>query len=196
MSDPLFDGDDDGNTPLEAEEREQLIPSYITLRSELNEAELANIADASRWLGSRKRDTLDLSFLNELHKRMYGDVWKWAGKYRTPQRNIGIEAYRIPVELYQAIDDAKFWVEHKTYPPNEIALRFSHRVVAIHPYPNGNGRFSRMIGDLLAVQLGEPRFTWGRINLVDPSETRKEYIAALQSADAGDFEHLFAFARS
>ncbi len=196
MSDPLFDGDDDGNTPLEAEEREQLIPSYITLRSELNEAELANIADASRWLGSRKRDTLDLSFLNELHKRMYGDVWKWAGKYRTTQRNIGIEAYRIPVELYQAIDDAKFWVEHKTYPPNEIALRFSHRVVAIHPYPNGNGRFSRMIGDLLAVQLGEPRFTWGRINLVDPSETRKEYIAALQSADAGDFEHLFAFARS
>jgi Fic-DOC domain mobile mystery protein B len=196
MNDPLFEGDDDANTPLEAEEREQLIPSYITTRAELNEAELANIADAVRWLGSRRRDILDRNFLNELHRRMYGDVWKWAGKYRTTPRNIGIEAYRIPVELYQVIDDARFWVEHETYPAGELAVRFSHRVVAIHPYPNGNGRFSRMIGDLLAVQLGQPRFTWGRVNLVTPSETRKEYIAALKAADAGDYEHLTAFSRS
>lgn len=196
MSDPLFDGDDDANTPLEAEEREQLIPSYITTRAELNEAELANIADALRWLGTRRRDILDQSFLNELHKRMYGDVWKWAGSYRTTPRNIGIEAYRIPVEFYQAIDDAKYWVANETFSPDEIAVRFSHRVVAIHPYPNGNGRFSRMIGDLLAVQLGQQRFTWGRVNLVDATETRKEYIAALKAADAGDYDHLIAFSRS
>ncbi len=196
MSDPLFDREDEANTLLEAEEREQLIPSYITLRSELNEAELANIADAGRWLAARKRDVLDRSFLNELHRRMYGEVWKWAGKYRTTPRNIGIDAYRIPTELYQAIDDAKFWVENGTYPPDELAVRFSHRVVAIHPYPNGDGRFSRMVGDLLAIELGQPRFTWGRINLGDPSETRKQYIAALQAADAGDFEPLIVFARA
>lgn len=196
MSDPLFDGDDEANTPLEAEEREQLIPSYITLRFELNEAELANIADAGQWLASRKRDVLDQSFLNELHRQMYGDVWKWAGKYRTTPRNIGIDAYRIPTELYLAIDDAKFRVEHGIYPPDELAVRFSHRVVAIHPYPNGNGRFSRMVGDLLAIELGQPRFTWGRVNLLDPSETRKQYIAALQAADAGDFELLIMFARA
>lgn len=196
MSDPLFDGDDDANTPLEAEEREQLIPSYITTRAELNEAELANISDAVRWLGARRRDILDQSFLNELHKRMYGDVWKWAGSYRTTPRNIGIEAYRIPVEFYQAIDDAKYWVANETFSPDEIAVRFSHRVVAIHPYPNGNGRFSRLIGDLLAVQLGQQRFTWGSVNLVDATETRKEYIAALKAADAGDYDHLIAFSRS
>jgi len=196
MSDPLLEGDDDGNTPLEAEEREQLIPSYITTRDELNEAELANIADAVRWVGRRKRKVLDQGFLNELHKQMYGDVWKWAGAYRTTARNIGIDAYRIPVEYYQAIDDAKYWAEHSTFPPDEIAIRFSHRVVAIHPYPNGNGRFSRMIGDLLAVELGQPRFTWGQINLVDPSATRKEYIASLKAADAGDYDPLLAFARS
>lgn len=196
MSDPLFERDDDANTPLEAEEREQLIPSYITTRAELNEAELANIADAVRWLGSRKRDILDRDFLNTLHKRMFGDVWKWAGKYRTIPRNIGIDAYRIAVELHQVIDDAKYWVEHSTFPPDEIAVRFSHRVVAIHPYPNGNGRFSRLIADLLAIQLGQPRFTWGRFNLVDPSETRKEYIAALKSADAGDYDHLITFSRA
>jgi Fic-DOC domain mobile mystery protein B len=196
MSDPLFDGDDDANTPLEAEEREQLIPSYITLRAELNEAELTNIADARKWLSSRKREVLNAGFLNELHKRMYGEVWKWAGTYRTTARNIGVEAYLIANQLYQAVDDAKFWVANDTFPPDEIAVRFSHRVVAIHPYPNGNGRFSRMIGDLLAIELGRPRFTWGQVNLVDPSATRKAYIAALKAADAGDFEPLIAFARS
>jgi Fic-DOC domain mobile mystery protein B len=196
MSDPLFEDDDDANTPLEAEEREQLISSYITTRDELNEAELANIADALRWAGRRKRTVLDQGFLNELHKRMYGDVWKWAGTYRTTARNIGIDAYRIGVEYYQAIDDTKYWVEHSTFAPYEIAIRFSHRVVAIHPYPNGNGRFSRMIGDLLAAELGQPRFTWGQINLVDPSETRKAYIAALKAGDVADYGPLLAFARS
>ena len=196
MSDPLFDGDDDANTPLDAEEREQLIPSYITLRAELNEAELTNIADARKWLSSRKRDVLDSRFLNELHKRMYGDVWKWAGTYRTTARNIGIDAHRIPVELYQAVDTAKYWATTKTFSADEIAIRFSHRVVAIHPYPNGNGRFSRMVGDLLAIELGRLRFSWGQTNLVNPSETRKAYIAALKAADAEDFEPLIAFARS
>lgn len=196
MSDPLFDGDDDANTPLEAEEREQLIPSYITLRSELNEAELTNIADARKWLSSRRREVLDAGFLNELHKRMYGDVWKWAGTYRTTARNIGVDAYLIANQLYQTIDDAKFWIANTTFPPDEIAVRFSHRVVAIHPYPNGNGRFSRMVGDLLAIELGQPRFTWGQVNLVDPSETRKAYIAALKAADAGDISPLVQFARS
>jgi Fic-DOC domain mobile mystery protein B len=196
MSAPLFDGDDEANTPLDAEEREQLIPAYITLRNELNQAELANIADARGWLASRKRNVLDQSFLNELHRRMYSDVWKWAGRYRTTPRNIGIDAYRIPTELRAAIDDARYWVEHGTYSPDEIAVRFSHRVVAIHPYPNGNGRFSRMIGDLLAVELGQPRFTWGSVSLVDASHTRKLYVAALQAADANDVAPLIAFARS
>lgn len=196
MSDPLFDEDDEANTPLEAEEREQLIPSYITLRRELNEAEQINIADAAKWLASRKRDVLDEMFLRNLHTRMFGQVWKWAGDYRKTPRNIGVEAWRIPMDVAQAIDDAKFWVANGTYSPDEIAVRFSHRLVAIHPFPNGNGRFSRMVGDLLAQQLGQPRFSWGSANLVDPNETRQAYVAALRAADAHDFDALIAFARS
>ena len=196
MSDPLFDEDDEANTPLEAEEREQLIPSYITLRRELNEAEQINIADAAKWLASRKRDVLDEKFLRNLHTRMFGKVWKWAGDYRKTPRNIGVEAWRIPMDVAQAIDDAKFWVANSTYSPDEIAVRFSHRLVAIHPFPNGNGRFSRMVGDLLAQQLGQARFSWGSANLVDPNETRKAYVAALRAADAHDFDALIAFARS
>ena len=196
MNDPLFDEDDEANTPLEAEEREQLIPSYITLRRELNEAEQINIADAAKWLASRKRNVLDEKFQRNLHTRMFGQVWKWAGDYRKTPRNIGVEAWRIPMDVAQAIDDAKFWVANGTYSPDEIAVRFSHRLVAIHPFPNGNGRFSRMVGDLLAQQLGQPRFSWGSANLVDPNETRQAYVAALRAADAHDFDALIAFARS
>jgi Fic-DOC domain mobile mystery protein B len=196
MSDQLFDEDDETNTPLEAEEREQLILSYISLRRELNEAEQINIADAAKWLASRKRNVLDEKFLRNLHARMFGKVWRWAGDYRKTPRNIGVEAWRIPMNISQAIDDAKFWVANGTYSPDEIAVRFSHRLVAIHPFPNGNGRFSRMVGDSLAQQLGQPRFSWGITNLVDPNETRKAYVAALRAADMHDFDELIAFARS
>ena len=197
MPDPLFIDDDDANTPLTDEEREQLIPAYITLRHELNEAEQINIGQALRWATARKkRDVLDQNLLRQLHKRMFGDVWRWAGQYRTSARNIGVDAYRITMDVHQAIDDACYWIEHKTYPPDEIAVRFSHRLVAIHPFPNGNGRISRLIGDLLAQQLEQEPFTWGRANLVDVGETRARYIEALRAADNHDIKPLLLFARS
>jgi Fic-DOC domain mobile mystery protein B len=195
MPDPLFIDNDDA-TPLTAEEREQLIPAYITLRHELNEAEQINIGQALRWTTARKRDVLDQKFLRQLHKRMFGDVWRWAGQYRTSARNIGVDPYRITTDVHQAIGDACYWIEHKTYPPDEIAVRFSHRLVAIHPFPNGNGRFSRLIGDLLAQQLEQEPFTWGRANLVDVGETRARYIEALRAADNHNIKPLLLFARS
>ena len=194
--DPLFGDDDEANTPLTAEEREQLIPSYITLRHELNEAEQINISDGMRWAYSRRRDILDSDFLSELHRRMFRDVWRWAGQYRHTARNIGVDAYRIGMDVRQAVDDARYWVENSSYPPDEIAVRFSHRIVAIHPFPNGNGRFSRLIGDMLAEQLGQPPFTWGSANLVDVGETRAKYVAALRAADDHNFDALLSFARS
>ena len=197
MTDPLFDEHhDDANTPLDAEERQQLIPSYITLRRELNEAEQVNIAHALKWLSSRRGDLLDEGFLRELHRRMFGEVWRWAGKYRETPRNIGVDANRIRTGIAQAIDDARFWVANGTYEPDEIAVRYSHRLVAIHPFPNGNGRLSRMVGDLLARHLGQPRFSWGSQNLVDANATRATYVAALRMADAHDLAPLISFARS
>jgi Fic-DOC domain mobile mystery protein B len=196
VADPLFAGNDEANTPLAAEERDQLVLSYITLRRELNEAEQINIGAALRWADARKRNVLDRTFLNELHRQMFGEVWRWAGHYRTTARNIGVEAFRIGTDVQHAIDDARYWIEHATYPPDEIAVRFSHRLVAIHPYPNGNGRFSRLVGDLLARQLGRPPFTWGRANLVDAGHTRKQYIEALRAADDHDIKPLLTFARS
>ncbi|MCG8042449.1 MAG: mobile mystery protein B [Candidatus Thiodiazotropha endolucinida] len=195
MSDPLFE-QDDAATPLSEEEKEGLIPSYITLRGELNEAEQANILEAEEWAFKRKRDVLDERFLNDLHKRMYGRVWRWAGQYRRTGKNIGVDAYRISMELRQLIEDCRFWIENETYPPDEIAARFHHKLVWIHAYPNGNGRHARLATDLLLTALGRERFTWGRVNLVDASETRQAYVAALRAADAHDYAPLFEFVRS
>lgn len=195
MSDPLLEKDD-ASTPLTHEEREGLIPSYITLRSELNEAEQANILEAEEWAFSRKRDVLDERFLMNLHNRMFGHVWRWAGKFRRTNRNIGIDQYRIPVELRQLLDDCQYWIEHDTYEPDEIAARFHHRLVFIHPFPNGNGRHARLATDLMLVKLDRPRFSWGSVNLVDAGETRQTYVATLRAADNHDYRALLEFVRS
>ncbi len=195
MTDPLVPRED-GGTELTEEEREGLIPSYITLRSELNEAEQANILEAEEWAFARKRDLLKEEFLNNLHKRMYGNVWRWAGRYRTSGKNIGIDAYRIPTELRQLLDDCRYWIENGTYEPDEIAVRFHHRIVSIHCYPNGNGRHARLAADLLLRSIGQERFSWGGENLVDVGETRERYVAALQAADEHDIGPLLEFVRS
>jgi Fic-DOC domain mobile mystery protein B len=196
MSDPLFDADDDAATPLTPEEHAQLIPTYITTRAQLNEAEQINITEADLWAFNRKRDVLSEEFLRKLHKRMFRKVWKWAGTFRTSERNIGVDAYRIGVELRTLLEDVAYWMANNTFAPDEIAARFHHRLVLIHPFPNGNGRHARLAADLLAVKLGQKRFTWGSANLVQPAATRSTYVAALKAADNHDIAPLSAFARS
>jgi len=195
MTDPLAEQDDSA-TPLSAEEREGLIPSYISLRGELNEAEQANILEADAWAFARQRTVLDQRFLNTLHQRMYGNVWRWAGAYRKSQKNIGVEYYKIPTELRVLLDDCRYWLEHDTYPPDEIAARFHHRLVSIHCYPNGNGRHARLAADLLLISLERDRFSWGSANLIDAGATRAAYVAALRAADNHDYGPLLAFVRS
>lgn len=184
-------------TTLEPEEREGLLQTWITYRDELNAAEQTNIAAGVAWANrQRRRDILTEGFLKQLHAKMLGDVWAWAGDFRTTARNIGIDPIRIPIELRTVFDDVRYWIENGTYPPDEIAVRLHHRLVAIHPFPNGNGRTTRLMADLLAERLGREPFTWGRTSLTDPSEARALYIAALQAADRHDIGPLLAFARS
>ncbi|TJW03165.1 MAG: mobile mystery protein B [Mesorhizobium sp.] len=195
MTDPLLE-QDDAATPLSPDEREGLIPAYITLRGELNEAEQANILEAEEWAFARKRDVLSEKFLDDLHKRMFGRVWRWAGSYRHSNKNIGVDVYRIPTELRQLIDDCRYWIDHETYPPDEIAARFHHKLVWLHPYPNGNGRHARLATDLLLVSMNRLRFSWGSASLVDPGETRQRYVEALRAADNHDIGPLLEFVRS
>jgi Fic-DOC domain mobile mystery protein B len=194
MSDPLLP-QEDGQTPLTHEELEGLIPSHITLRGELNEAEQINIIQAQSWVYKRNNKVLSIRFLNRLHQRMFGNVWKWAGKFRSSGKNIGVDAYKILTELQELINNTAYWIEHETYSPDEIAARFHHKLVFIHPYPNGNGRHARMAADLLLRSMGQAPFTWGSETLTNPSDTRAEYIAALRAADSHDYERLLGFVR-
>ena len=182
-------------TPLTPEERRDLIPN-LAFRRELNEAEQENIARAQDWALGRRRDLLSEKFIRDLHKRMLGDVWRWAGNFRITERNLGIPFYEIPTALRQLLDDVKAWVEYKTFPPDEITVRFHHRLVQIHPFPNGNGRHARLMADLLIMQLGQDRFPWGRANLQQAGDVRRRYIDALRAADNHDIAPLLAFARS
>jgi Fic-DOC domain mobile mystery protein B len=191
----LFDADENA-TPLGPGEKDGLIPTHVTLKGELNELEQKNIAAGDIWAFSRKRDVTDEGFLLSLHKRMFGNVWRWAGQYRKTERNFGVLPHVIDVEMRQALDNAKYQVEHKSYEPDELAVRFHHKLVVIHPFANGNGRWSRMAGDLMITQLGGQRFTWGSANLRPAGEARDAYINALKAADNHDFGPLIGFARS
>lgn len=194
MSD-LFEEPDDA-TPLTPGEQRELIPAHIAYRRELNDAEQENIARGQDWALKSRRDPLSEKFITDLHKRMLGDVWRWAGKFRKSERNLGIPFYEIPAALRQLLDDTKAWIDYKSYPPDEIAVRFHHRLVQIHPFPNGNGRHSRLMADLLIMRLGGERFTWGSANLQAAGDVRRRYITALQAADNHDFGPLLALARS
>lgn len=178
------------------DDRKGLIPSDIAYRSELNRAEQENIARAQDWALSRRRNLLTEKFVKDLHGRMFGDVWRWAGDFRSSERNIGIAHSQIPMALRELLADTAAWIEHNAYPPDEIAVRFHHRLVQIHPFPNGNGRHSRLMADLLVVQLARERFTWGSVHLQDAGEVRRRYIEALKAADNHDIGPLLAFARS
>jgi Fic-DOC domain mobile mystery protein B len=189
--------EDDASTPLDEEEKEGLIPTHIALLSELNAAEQENILEAEIWAFQHKhKDILTEAFIRKLHKRMFGDVWRWAGKFRRTAKNIGIDAWQIAGELRLLLDDTRYWIDHQTYAPDEIAARFHHKLVWIHPFPNGNGRLARMMTDLLLKQMGHPRFTWGRLNLVELSETRNAYVSALKAADQGNLAPLLTFVRT
>lgn len=194
----LFQEPEDA-TPLAPEEREGLKQSWITIRRDLNEAEEENIVKGAAWArrsrGLTVTKLLTAGFVKNLHKRMFSDVWKWAGTFRLTGRNIGIEAYRIPEELASMLGDVRYWAEHKTFPPDEIAIRLHHRLVAIHPFPNGNGRHARLIADLLIERLGRQPFSWGGGRLADAGALRAKYIAALHAADNHDVEPLLTFAR-
>lgn len=184
-----------GATPPDADEVASLIPGHITTQGELNEWEQLNIVQGENWARRQRKEILNEAFVLQLHKQMFGETWKWAGKFRKSDKNIGADWRTIAVELKKLLEDAHYQVEHAIYPADEIAVRFHHRLVAIHPFPNGNGRHARMMADLLVERLGQPRFTWGSHSLIDASATRQGYIAALQAAGTRDIAPLLDFAR-
>lgn len=190
----------DGQTPLDEDEKQDLIPTILT-RADLDRFEQENIIEARRWVMQKsvlaRQDIFTDKFLLALHKRMFGQVWKWAGTYRRSNKNIGVDYYQIPTELHKLLGDTKYWLEHQTYEISDLAIIFHYRLVKIHLFPNGNGRHARLCADLICAKYGGEELTWGgKVDLVTASETRKAYINALIKADNGDYNPLIEFAKS
>lgn len=189
----------DGQTPIDEDEKEGLLIPTITTRGDLDEFEQLGVEGAIEWSRERKfglQQILSEDFVFELHRRMFGEVWKWAGEARRSNKNMGIDWTQIHIELRKLLDDCKHWIDHKAFPEDEIAVRFSHRMVVIHPFPNGNGRHSRLIADILVSHgLGQPVFSWGSINLTAKGTARLAYLKALKQADEGNYQSLIGFAR-
>ena len=188
----------EGATLLDPDEAEGLIPEHITRHQELDEWEQRNIIDAIFWLQkTRPTDIINETFIRKLHQKMFSRVWRWAGTFRTTDKNIGGEWFQIVPRLKNLCDDTRLWIASDTDSPDEIAIRFHHRLVQIHPFPNGNGRHARLLTDLLLENLlNRPKFTWGSGNLTSAGETRERYISSLQAADNHDYQPLLTFARS
>ena len=192
----------EGATPLTLDELHELIPPFITTQAELNGIEQMHIAKALSWLNRENlsySQILDESFIRNLHIQMYGKIWKWAGKYRKSDKNIGVEWIKIPILLRQLLEDTRYQIEHQSYSLQEIAGRFHHKLVWIHLFPNGNGRHARVLSDYLLKQLGENTFTWGGKTFQEyrsSCEIRKQYISALRQADQGNYEPLLTFVKS
>lgn len=190
-----FDNNLFGSTPIDPNESEGLIPSHITTMEELNRWEYENILDTEKDVFNRRQNRiLTEDYLKKLHKKMFGRVWKWAGQYRKSNKNIGVEWYQIAASVKDLLLDTNTWIQYSSYPPLEIGVRFHHRLVYIHPFPNGNGRHSRMLTDIIMVHLlKEKRFTWGSRRLEENNEIRASYIKALREADKGNYEQLLQF---
>ena len=188
-----------GQTPLDEDEKYGLLISTITTRGELDEFEQLNIQKAIEWSLKNKFNVdkiLTEEFAKNLHKKMFDKVWKWAGNFRTTNKNIGVDKFIIGIELKKLIDDCNFWIKNNTFSPDEISLRYSHRIVQIHLFPNGNGRHSRLIGDIIVNHIFDlPVFTWGRKDLLHKGKARQLYLEALRKADQGNYSKLIEFAR-
>lgn len=186
----------DGSTPLSPEELADLIPNLAT-KEELNEWERENILQARSWALRNRTPAKDIvcdQYVRQLHKKMFDQTWKWAGHYRKTDKNLGVTFLQILEKLGVLFGDVRFWINH-TYSSDEIAIRFHHRLVLVHPFSNGNGRHGRLIADLLARRLGRPLFSWGSSDLLKPTTARKMYHQALGAADNGDIGPLLRFAR-
>ncbi len=195
--DGLF-GTDAGQTPLDPDDLAGLRLGFIATRGELDAAEQRNVAKAITWSRVRRPTPdriLDEPFVRGLHHRMFGDVWSWAGRYRTTSRNLGVDPWLISEGVGSLLGDARHWLaigdDH-----DAVSVRIHHRLVQVHPFANGNGRHARLYADLLVVGLGAQPFTWGALQNVDAATIRAAYISALHAADAGDLASLIAFART
>jgi Fic-DOC domain mobile mystery protein B len=191
-----------GATPLDPDEAAGLLPTHITTQADLNAWEETNILEGERWAARQtKRDPLTEGFVRDLHSKMFSHTWRWAGTFRSSNKNIGVDWAQVATRLRNLLDNTRHQIDHTPVAGNSaecdaLAIHFHHQLVWIHPFPNGNGRHARLMADTLAIRLGQARFTWGSASLGSTGNARARYLQALRAADEGSMDALIVFARS
>lgn len=182
-----------GATPINPEEFDGLIPKHITTRDELNAAEFENIGEAQiKYYLAKRKFQFSVSSLYRIHQDMFKNVWRWAGKKRTTNKNIGIDKTQIDAQMKVVIDDLSYWIEDKMN-EIEISARLHHRLVYIHPFNNGNGRWARFIVNLFLIDKVESFLDIPEQELLHSNDLRQKYISALKDADVQNFVPLIEF---
>jgi Fic-DOC domain mobile mystery protein B len=165
----------------------------IRTRKELNILEAENIRNVVvKYLAvkpSRRTARFDVAWARRLHKEMFGDVWKWAGQFRTEDLNIGVAWHQVETSLQNLLDDLKCWLQHGTGLLDQ-AVMLHHRAVQIHPFRNGNGRWARMLANIWLRRHDHPPTEWPEETVGAQSTIRDEYIKAIRLADEGDYGPL------
>jgi Fic-DOC domain mobile mystery protein B len=186
-----------GETPID--DISGLKPKGLTTRAQLNAVEARNMRKAVvRYLvikPSRRQAPFTLEWCYKLHRQMFGEVWRWAGQKRTTELNIGVPFHRIDVDLKNLMADLAFWREKGEMDPIEQVARLHHRAVFIHPFLNGNGRWSRLLANIFQKQSTDKLTIWPEETVGNASVIREEYLAAVRSGDKGDYNPLIALHR-
>lgn len=186
-----------GATPLDPDEAAGLLPTHIATQGDLNAWEEANILQGARWATrQKKREILEEGYVRDLHRQMFDKTWRWAGTFRSSNKNIGVDWMQVAVRLRDLLDNTRYQIESNVFQTDELAIRFHHQMVWIHAFPNGNGRHARLLADMLVMRMGNSRFSWGGDSLISAGQLRSSYLAALRAADHGKFDALLTFARS
>jgi len=190
----------EGETPLD--DISGLRLSWVRTSSALDKAEYRNIAAAiEKYLSgrpSRRAAPFTANWMLKLHGEMLGDVWRWAGKIRNAELNIGIEWMLIPDRMEELARDAAFWRQCEDADRDLLseAAILHHRAVRIHPFLGGNGRWARLLAEIWLRQHSHAGINWPENVLpAKDSPIRLEYIAALKTADAGDVDPLIELHR-
>ncbi len=196
MTDKITD-QPEGATPLD--EISGLLRSEITTRSQLDGAEALNILNAEDWIErGRLGGVFTMGFYEQLHRRMFDEVWEWAGQLRSvtgARPNIGVSPERVPMELGRvAMEYNREWEKYHEDSLLPFVAKYHHALVLVHPFDNGNGRWSRLACDVIVKRLAkETPITWATDTLNVQSDERTRYIAALRSADEHDYQPLIDY---
>jgi len=168
----------------------------IQRKREMDALEAVKLAKATDWAirhysADHRFSAADVCLL---HKQWLGEVYSWAGEYRRVNIGKGGFAFAMAAQVSRLMEEFERKVLAVYTPcnfndPEKIieALAVAHcELVLIHPFRDGNGRLSRLLSTLMALQAGLPLLDFSGIE----GKARQAYFLAVQASMGNDYEPM------